>query len=224
MTTDRTDLPDPLRQNFVWRSIRTILCNLFAFWLNYRTRGIERLPRQGGALLLVNHQSFLDPLLVGLPLERPVSFLARDNLFRVPVIGWILRKTYVMPIRREAASTDSLRESLRRMEHGFYVGIFPEGTRGHEGRLNPLKSGIISLIRRANVPVIPVAIAGSHKVLPRGGIFPRPCRVRVEFGDPLPANQLRELCERGREKELLAFAEDHLRQLVEKAERWRSEE
>ena len=107
------DLPNPLSRNAHWRTLQFVLQILFCFWLRFRARGMERLPKVGGALLLVNHQSYLDPLLVGVPLQRPVSYLARDSLFRVPVIGWILRNTYVMPINREAASTSSLREAIR---------------------------------------------------------------------------------------------------------------
>ena len=101
-------LPDPLSRNAHWRTIQFVLQIVVCVWLRYRARGMEHLPKQGGALLLINHQSYLDPLLVGLPLQRPVSYLARDSLFRVPVIGWILRNTYVMPINREAASTAAI--------------------------------------------------------------------------------------------------------------------
>ena len=64
-----------------------------------------------------------------------MTFLARDTLFPVPFVGWVLRNTYVMPIRRDAATTETLRESIRRVEHGFYVGIFPEGTRSQDGSI-----------------------------------------------------------------------------------------
>src|SRR5437016_2539549 len=119
----------PLRRNWVWFISQVIVGAVFAFWLRYRARGIERIPAAGGGLLLANHQSFLDPLLVGLPLHRPVSFLARDTLFPVPVIGWILRHTYVIPLDREGGGAAGIRQTLRRLEQGFLVGIFPEGTR-----------------------------------------------------------------------------------------------
>ncbi|MDB5335676.1 MAG: phospholipid/glycerol acyltransferase, partial [Planctomycetaceae bacterium] len=76
----------------------------FALWLRYRARGLEHIPATGGGLVLANHLSFLDPLMIGLPLNRPISYLARDSLFRVPAIGWLLRRTYVKPISRENAS------------------------------------------------------------------------------------------------------------------------
>lgn len=217
-----TPLPDPIHPNWVWRTIRIVLRNVFSFWMRYRARGFERLP-EGGALFLINHQSFLDPLLVGLPLQRPVSYLARDTLFPIPVIGWILRKTYVMPIRREAATTESLRESIRRLEHGFYVGIFPEGTRSHDGSIGELKPGFVALLRRCQAPVVPIGIAGARDVLPRGAKFLRPRRVHVIFGEPISPETLAPLTQRGREADLLAFTRERLQSCHDAALRWRDE-
>ncbi len=198
-----------------------VLRNVFSFWMRYRARGFENLPEKG-ALFLINHQSFLDPLMVGLPLARPVSFLARDSLFRVPVIGWILRRTYVMPIRREAATTDALKESIRRIEHGFYVGIFPEGTRSASGQIGPIKPGFIAMLRRAHCPVVIIAIAGSAEAMPRHTLMLFPRRVHVVFGDPIAPETLAPLLERGREQELLAFVRDEMVRLHALANAWRT--
>lgn len=207
----------------MWRGLQLLMQNVFVFWLDYRARGLEGLPATG-ALLLSNHQSFLDPLLIGLPLDRPVSYLARHSLFRVPVIGWVLRNTYVMAINREAAGTASLREAVRRMRHGFLVGIFPEGTRSADGRLGEIKPGFIALIRQSGAPVVPVGIAGAHDVMPRGALLPRRGRVRVVFGAPLPDEDVARLSARGHERELLAFMADRLEQCRLAAEAWRQED
>ncbi len=215
-------LPDPLARNIHWRIFQAAMQIVFCFWLRYRARGIDRLPVQGGALLLINHQSFLDPLLVGLPLRRPVSFLARDSLFRVPVIGWILRNTYVMPINRDAASTASLREAIRRLKHGFYVGIFPEGTRTETGEVGVLKPGFLALMRRADVPVYPVGIAGAFEALPKRAKFLRPVKVRVVYGEMFTAEELATKGADG-EKALLARIRDRIEACRNEAERWRGE-
>jgi 1-acyl-sn-glycerol-3-phosphate acyltransferase len=212
----RTPLPDPLRRNWIWFALQQIFQTLFTVWFRYRAQGMESLPERG-ALLLINHQSFLDPLLVGLPLRRPVSYLARENLFRVPVVGWLLRRTYVMPINRESAGTESLRESLRRMEHGFLVGIFPEGTRSFDGGLRELKPGFVALVRRANVPVIPVAVAGAYEAFPRGAWFPRPSRIRIIYGSPLDPTRLAELCQKGREAELVEWTRASIQECLDTA-------
>ncbi len=214
-------LPDPLQRNWVWWVLQEPCQLLFTIWFRYRAQGIENLPA-GGGLLLINHQSFLDPLMVGLPLKRPVSFLARDNLFRVPVVGWILRSTHVMSIRRESAGTESIRESVRRMEHGLLVGIFPEGTRSEDGHLGDLKPGFLALIRRTKVPVIPVAVAGGYDAFPRGAWFPRPRAIRVVFGPPLDPVRLAELNQKGREAELIAWTAAAIQQCLDQANQMRT--
>ena len=117
----------PERRNWVWLGFQAVMRLVFALWVRFRARGHDRITHRGGMLLIINHQSFLDPLLVGVPLRRPVSFVARENLFRVPFIGWVLRNTYVLPINRESAGTAVLREMIARLKAGFWVGIFPEG-------------------------------------------------------------------------------------------------
>ncbi|MEZ6057957.1 MAG: lysophospholipid acyltransferase family protein [Planctomycetaceae bacterium] len=216
-----TRVGSPFRRNWVWSTIQILLRPFFFFWIRSRARGFEHLPVDGGALFLVNHQSFLDPLLVGACLRRPVSYLARENLFRVPFVGWVLRNTYVVPMRRSAASTESLREAIARMEAGFYVGIFPEGTRRSDGQLGPLKPGLLALVRRVGVPVIPVGIAGAQHVMPRGAILPRPKSVRIVFGPPLPAEELAQLIAPGREQELLQLASEKMGACMAEAESWR---
>lgn len=215
-----SDLPDPLSRNLLWRTLQFLHLVVFRIWLRYHAKGMERLPQAGGALLLINHQSFLDPLVVGVAFRRPVSFLARDSLFRVPIIGWILRNTYVMPINREAASTSSLREAIRRLNHGFYVGIFPEGTRSETGEIGPLKPGFLALMRRAKVPVHPVGVAGTFQALPRGAWFLRPVKVRVVFGEAFTAEELA-TSGPGGEDELLARIRTHLTECQKEAEDWR---
>ena len=212
----RPQLPDPLRRNWIWFTLQQIFQTLFTVWFRYRAQGMEHLP-EGGALLLINHQSFLDPLLVGLPLRRPVSYLARENLFRIPMLGWLLKRTYVMPISRESAGTESLRESLRRMEQGFLVGIFPEGTRSLNGGLRALKPGFVALIRRANVPVIPVAVAGAYEAFPRGAWLPRPSKIRIVYGAPLDPTRLAELCQPGREAELVEWTRASIQECLDTA-------
>lgn len=210
------------RRNWVWTTLQFIMQNVFAFWLQFRARGFENLP-DGPALLIANHQSFLDPLLVGVGLRRPVSFLARDTLFRVPVIGWILRSTYVMPIRRDAAGTESLRVSLQRLQDGYLVGIFPEGTRSRDGRIGPMKPGFVALVRRAEVPVIPVAVSGAYEAMPRGAFFLRPRRVRVVYGEPISIEQLAAFKGRGSEIELVKLVSQRVERLLEEADAWRCE-
>ncbi len=215
------DLTDPIHRNWVWRTLQLVFQNVFVFCLKYRARGIEQLP-EGGALFLINHQSFLDPMLVGLPLKRPVSFLARDSLFQVPVVGWVLKNTYAMPINRESAGTDSIRKSVAKLEQGFYVGMFPEGTRSTDGQLGVLKPGFLALVRRSNVPVIPVGIAGANAAFPKGSLIVQLASVCVVFGKPIDVETVAALSKKGREQEFMELVQVRLSACVQEAETWRS--
>lgn len=211
-------LPAPRSRNLVWRVIQTAVQVVFLFWLRFRCQNKHRLKEVDGALLLINHQSMLDPMLVGVALNRPVSFLARDSLFRIPVIGWVLRNAYVMPINRDSASTASVREMVRRLKHGFLVGIFPEGTRTHDGEVGKIKPGFVAVTKRAGVPVIPVGIAGAGKALPRNALFLWPYKVTLYYGDPIPAEEVTALSQRGREAEFSALIHKRLKECQEAAE------
>jgi 1-acyl-sn-glycerol-3-phosphate acyltransferase len=218
--SSQPDLPHPTSPNLTWRTIRITLRIPFCMLFNLRARGFENLPASG-ALFLVNHQSFLDPLLVGAPLTRPVSYLARDNLFRVPGVGWAIRNTYVMPISREAAGSASIRESIRRIHHGFYVGIFPEGTRSVDGSIGELKPGFLMLARLANAPVIPVGIAGAYRVFPKKAKLVRPGCVRVVYGKPLPPEWFSSKANKSDQGELISRIHDRMQEVLDEANAWR---
>lgn len=193
---------------------------VLAIWLRYRARGVAHIPAEGGGLLLANHQSYLDPVLVGLPLRRPVCYLARSSLFDVPLIGWILRHTYVMPLSRDTGGAAGIRETLRRLEEGCLVGIFPEGTRSADGTLATFKPGFAALIRRTSLPIYPVGIAGAHRALGRGSWFVKPHRVRVVFGEPLTKETIAELCQRGREADLVEAVRQRIAACHDEAKEW----
>jgi 1-acyl-sn-glycerol-3-phosphate acyltransferase len=216
-----TELPHPTNRNWSWLVIQYAMSLVFTFWLRYRARGVEKLPKTGGGLILINHQSFLDPLLVGLPLQRPVSYLARDSLFTIPLVGWVVRNTYVMPINRKSATTGMIKQAVNRLKHGFLVGIFPEGTRSTDGTIGLFKPGFIALIRRAKLPVYPAGIAGAYEALPRGSCFLYPRKIHVVFGEPFTQDELDVLTQRGNEERLVTLVRDRVEQCQAEAESWR---
>ena len=217
----RTD--NPQRRNSLWFSFQLLFRILFAVWFRYRARGVENVPKAGGALLVINHQSFLDPFLVGLPLERPVCYLARENLFRVPVVGWVLRHAYVIPVSRESPSSSSIRSAVRRLRDGYLVGVFPEGTRTRDGSVAEFHPGFLALVRRGNVPVLPVGIAGGWQAMPRGSRWVRRSKIRVVFGRS-PGLQLHNKpTGRERQDELVVQTRRQVSECHEQAEHWRLE-
>ena len=185
------DRPPP--QGAAWGVSRAVLSRTAAPFLGVGSVGHGRIEPGRGGLLLANHQSFLDPIVLGLPLDRSVTFVARDSLFRVPLFGRYLRAMKTLPISRDAPATAVMRAALGAMGCGELVGLFPEGTRTRDGSLGELKPGFVTLARRGGVPVYPVGIAGTFEALPRSRRLPVPSpgRVRVVFGEPLSPGQVR---------------------------------
>ena len=195
--TDPGDIGDPHApppQGAAWGISRAVLRKTAAPYLDVRAVGTEHIDPDRGGLLLANHQSFLDPIVLGLPLGRSISFLARDSLFRVPGFGRYLRAMKTLPIARDAPATAVMRTALAAMGRGELVGLFPEGTRTRDGSLGEFKPGFVTLARRGGVPVYPVGIAGTFEALPRSRKVPVPSpgRVRVAFGEPLTAEEIAE--------------------------------
>jgi 1-acyl-sn-glycerol-3-phosphate acyltransferase len=148
-------------------------------------RGTEHVPAHGALLLVANHSSLLDPPLVGGMAPRPLTFLAKAELFDVPGFGALIRRLNARPLRREGADPSALRAAQRVLQDGGALLVFPEGTRGEEGVLRPAKPGAALLAMQTGVPVVPVYVSGSGRAWPRGRRLPRPAKVRVTFGAPL---------------------------------------
>jgi len=147
-------------------------------------QGREHIPRSGPVLLVANHSSVIDPPLVGGMTPRPVSFLAKAELFDIPLFGGLIRRLNAHPLRREGADPAALRIALRVLEGGGTLLVFPEGTRGPEGVLREGKAGAGMLAVLSGAAVVPVYIRGSGRAWPRGHL-PRPSKVTVVFGPPL---------------------------------------
>jgi cytidylate kinase len=147
--------------------------------------GMEHVPASGPVLLVSNHSSVLDPALVGGVAPRQLTFLAKAELFAVPGFGRFIRALNAWPVRREGADAAALRTALRALEQGSALLVFPEGTRGEEGRLREPKPGAALLAGLSGAPVVPVLVRGSGAAWPRGRRLPRPAKVVVAFGPPL---------------------------------------
>ena len=193
----------------MWRMIQLPTAVFFRIWAPLTVEGIEKVDQSQPGLFVSNHQSYLDPLILAVRLGRPVSYVARDSLFRIPFIGWVLRNTYVTPISRTAARAATIRAAVDRLKEGFIVGIFPEGTRS-SGEVKQFRPGIAAILRRSDVPVYPIGVAGADRVLPRGGLFARPRRIRLVIGDPILPETIREQAAKGTKEQLVDFVRDHV--------------
>jgi 1-acyl-sn-glycerol-3-phosphate acyltransferase len=174
-------LPNRIWQTFVKSIARLIAVTVF----RVRASGRELIPRSGGGLVLSNHQSNLDPVLVGLASDRRLNYVARDTLFNSRPFRWLLNSFDAIPIARDGMSLGGIKETLKRLKRGEMVLLFPEGTRTRDGQVQEMKPGFCAIARRAEVPLIPVAIAGAFEAWPRHRTFPRASVIRVAFGRPI---------------------------------------
>lgn len=158
--------------------------NLFRLAGRLEVRGLGNIPQTGPFLLLANHESILDPILIQAVCPRPVHTMAKSTQFATPLMSWVMRQVKSFPVRRYQVDPQSVRMVLRRLEQGEAVGIYPEGERSWDGRLQEPRRGTIRLVLRADVPIIPCTIAGSYDVWPRWDRGIRRGNVRIDFGEP----------------------------------------
>jgi 1-acyl-sn-glycerol-3-phosphate acyltransferase len=154
-------------------------------WFRLSAVGADRVPAEGHVIIAANHQSLLDPALIGCVAPRELDYMAKTELFRIPGFGGLIRRLNAHPVDRSGSDSSALRLALRLLGAGRAVLVFPEGTRGTEGRLGTARAGAGMLAALSTAPVVPVYVQGSGRALPRGAMAPRPCRVSVTFGSPL---------------------------------------
>lgn len=172
---------------FLRQCLRAVLLAWFRAFLRLRVRGAREVPPHGPCLIVSNHPSYLNPIVINALLARPVSFIAWEAIFRVPVLGRLARAFGAIPVSLEHGSVGSWREAAGVLARGGALGIFPEGHRTPRGVLimDRWKTGAAHLAIRSAAPVVPVAIIGAERVWPVGQSLPRPGRVLVRFLPPI---------------------------------------
>lgn len=149
-----------------------------------RAFGVGNVPREGGVILASNHQSFLDPVLVGCCLPREVHFMARRSLFKNPVFGALIAGCNAFAIERDAADVKGVKEAIARLRAGCALMVFPEGTRTRDGSIGSIRPGIGMLAERAAVPIVPVLIDGAYETWPKAQPLPGLGAIRVYYDRP----------------------------------------
>lgn len=168
--------------SFVYWPVRWVVKPAILVYFRLRRLGIEHIP-EGGVILASNHRSFLDPFAIGCCLGRPIYFVAKQELFKNPMLGWILNCLGAFPIKRGASDDESVATSLALLERGQAVVIFPEGTRIRTGSLGSPRRGVGRLALQSGKPVVPIAVTNSERA--RRGWRIRPVRVHLRFGPAL---------------------------------------
>jgi 1-acyl-sn-glycerol-3-phosphate acyltransferase len=173
----------------LYRISRLLLFFLFKIIFRLEIKGRKNLPRAGGFILASNHLSYLDPAVVGAACPRTLNFMARHDLFAVPIFGAFIRSVGAIPIRRNSADIASIKEALRHLRQARGIALFPEGSRSTgEGLSRDVQPGIGLMAVRSQVPVVPTFVNGTQRALGRHARFIRPTKIRVYFGKPIYPN------------------------------------
>ena len=159
---------------------------LFRVLFRGSTQGLEHVPMEGPLVVASNHGSHLDPPLLGHALGRPVAFMAKAELFAIPLLGAVIRACGAYPVRRGASDREAIRTATAKLEQGWATGVFLDGTRQANGRVNNPLPGAALLAARSGAPLLPVAIVNSHRALGSGRIWPRLVPLQLRVGAPIP--------------------------------------
>lgn len=181
------------------------------FWIlgPIKARGAYRVPREGAVLILSNHLADVDPVVVQVACPRAVHFMAKSELFEMPVLGRVIRWFQAFPVKRGEPDRASMRHAIELLKMGEVVSVFPEGQLSEDGELQELKPGIALIVRQAGAPVICCGLRNTNKVMPYGKVLPRITwrRVYVEWGEP------RQFSKENSTEEVMEWATNQLRQL-----------
>lgn len=166
------------RSSWVYYGGRFLFSIFYGVAGRRRVIGHENIPRDGGVIIAPNHVSFNDPPLVGSSMERPLHFMAKQELFNVPILGSLIRRTNAFPVRRGRQDVGAFRQAVKLLKGGEAVLIFPEGGRSRDGNFRPARAGIGMIACIAQSPVVPVRVVNSGRLRRMG-------KIRVIFGKPL---------------------------------------
>jgi 1-acyl-sn-glycerol-3-phosphate acyltransferase len=192
---------------------------LYTFFFRWQVFNPERVPLKGPVILASNHASYLDPPLVGAGVKRDINYLARDTLFRFPVVGWVLRSWNSVPVDRDGGGARGLKAILDRLLAGGGIILFPEGTRTRNGQLQAARSGIGLTVIKSTAPVVPVRVFGTYEAFGPHMKYPHPRRVAVKYGQPMQFQKLRDeakTCSKPRLKEIYQEVADQLMSEISK--------
>ncbi len=170
--------------------------NLSAFigWLfgRWTVIGRENVPKTGGVLVCANHVSYIDPPIVGGACPRPVHFMAKIELFRIPLLGTFIKYARAFPVRRGTADRQALKTAMKHLAKGNVVGMFPEGQRNFTSELLPAEAGASMIALRSRATVIPCALVNTEVLLKPHSFLLRFTKIRVVFGKPVELDDLYE--------------------------------
>jgi 1-acyl-sn-glycerol-3-phosphate acyltransferase len=163
----------------------TVVNPMLRLYFRGRVYGEANVPKSGPLMVVANHASDFDPPILSCAVRRPVSYMAKEELFQVPVLKQAIRLYGAYPVKRGSADRSAIREALKQLEQGWAVGIFLQGTRTSDGRIPDPKIGAALIAAKAQVPLLPVSLWGTHRIFAKGSTIPRPVPLTIRIGEPI---------------------------------------
>lgn len=169
-----------------WNLCKSLSCAIGVIFWDLRIYHIDRCPTSGRCLIAPNHQSFIDPWVMGQVVPGATHFLARETLFKIPILGRLIAALNARPVTRGSqAARQGMETSIQALKENNRLVLFPEGTRSEDGQLQELKRGIYMIAKKSESMVLPVYVDGSFEVWPKHRKFPRLGPLRIFFGEPI---------------------------------------
>jgi 1-acyl-sn-glycerol-3-phosphate acyltransferase len=164
---------------------------LTRIFFDLEVRGSGHIPRNGPAVLIANHEGYLDPVFVQMGTSRTIRFMMTSDFYDIKAANPVFRLLGAIRVAEDGPNRDSLREALGVLREGGLIGIFPEGRLSRDGKVGPVLPGAAFLAAKGKAPVIPARIDGSYEIMPRGRLRPRQAAVSVTFGPPVEIKSAR---------------------------------
>ncbi|MCI9410227.1 MAG: 1-acyl-sn-glycerol-3-phosphate acyltransferase [Oscillospiraceae bacterium] len=203
--------------------VRYVTMGVYKLFYNFHIEGVENIPQDRALVMASNHRSYADPVILTMPMKKPVTYMAKEELFKNKLFGWFIRKLGAFPVKRGTGDMQVIDDAVDILESGRHLVIFPEGTRSKDGKVGKGKTGVALIAARSGVDVLPCGIIfegeklhfRSKLILRFGKVIPAE-EIAVTDGSPkeLKAAKLRimsaitELVEGGGDKEELAVNEN----------------
>jgi len=175
--------------NSLYWFFKAILYVFFKVFNKLEVIGSENVPEEGGVIVAANHVSYLDPPLMGVALKRQATYMAKEGLFKIPLLGAVIR-LFSVPIKRGRPHPSTIKEAVNKLKKGELIVIFPEGSRSVDGKILDAKKGVGVIAGISRMPVVPALIKGTEKALPVGARFLRPAKITVIFGNPIVTDNM----------------------------------
>lgn len=199
MTNHRPKNLEPLTNLMLYHLFKwSVVSPMLHIYFRGRIYGAEKVPQTGALVVVSNHASDFDPPILSSCMGRPVAFMAKEELFRVPVLKDAIRLYGAYPVKRGSADRSAMRSALSYLQEGWATGLFLQGTRTPDARITDPKLGAALIAAKAKAPLLPVSLWGTQAIVKKGSSLPKPVPVTVRIGEAIdpPSSTNREELER----------------------------